>query len=277
MSSKSCYHCHLPIHGPVLYTAAINDQEQPMCCPGCQAVATAIVSGGLESYYKYRTEAAQQADLDQVLQTQILEKEYELYDRDDLQQNFTRTVSDNRKEARLLIEGITCSACIWLLEHHLSAIGGVDSVTTVNLSQHTATLVYDPEQVKISTLMLAVLSVGYKAHPWRQEQQEALLEKENKQFIRRLAVAGIGFMQVMMYAIALYAGADEDFRDLMRWTSALLATPVVLYSAPAIFCSRLAGFEKPSPGHGCSRLDCYWWRLPRLAMGNHSGYRGSVF
>ena len=242
MSSESCYHCHLTIRGPVLFHATIDGQQRPMCCPGCQAVATAIVAGGLDSYYRYRTEPAQQADI-----SEIQRAEYLLYDRDDLQQAFTRTLSDNKREARLLIEGITCSACIWLLEHHLSSLAGVESVT-VNLSQHTATLVFIPDQIKISELMLAIQAIGYKAHPWRQEQQEALLEKENKQFIRRLAVAGIGTMQVMMYAIALYAGADEEYRGLLRWVSALLATPVVFYAAQPFFVAAWRDLKNLRPG-----------------------------
>ncbi|MDZ7685079.1 MAG: hypothetical protein U5O39_08825 [Gammaproteobacteria bacterium] len=53
--------------------------------------------------------------------------------------------------------------------------------------------------------------------------------------LARLGVAGIGMMQVMMYAIATYvAGADgiePAYRALMHWASFLVATPIVLYSA----------------------------------------------
>ncbi|WP_281645267.1 heavy metal translocating P-type ATPase [Parendozoicomonas sp. Alg238-R29] len=254
MSEKSCFHCHLPINGPVQFTALIDGEDRPMCCPGCQAVATAIVSGGLDNYYRYRSEPAQQADL-----SQALKAEYKLYDREDLQQSFIRSLPSSRSshspqqkyEARLLIEGITCSACVWLLEHHISSIKGVESVT-VNLSQHTATVTFISDTVKISEIMLAVLAVGYRAHPWRQEQQDALLEKEHKQFIRRLAVASIGTMQVMMYAIAMYAGGSQgmesEFRTLMRWVSALIATPVVFYSARPFFSAAWRDIKNRHPG-----------------------------
>ncbi len=237
-----CFHCHLPINGQVLFHATIEDVEEPMCCPGCQAVATAIVNGGLDSYYKYRTEPAQQAD-----SNEILKAEYALYDREDLQQSFAHTLPSGQTEARLLVEGITCSACIWLLEHHLGQLPGVGNVT-VNLSQHTATVALDTSKTPLSELMMSFLTIGYRAHPWRQEQQDALLEKENKQFIRRLAVAGIGTMQVMMYAIALYAGADENFRELLRWVSALLATPVIFYSAKPFFSAAWRDIKNRRPG-----------------------------
>ncbi len=249
MSHIRCYHCQLPINGSVRFHAQINGQQQPMCCPGCLAVATAITAGGLDNYYRYRTEPAQQADT-----ADRLKAEYLLYDREELQQSFTHDLSGTghtvgQRETKLLIEGITCSACIWLLEHHLASIPGVENVT-VNLSLHTATIVYQADKVKISTLMLAILAVGYKAHPWRQDKQEALLEQENRQFIRRLAVAGIGTMQVMMYAIALYAGAgtDEGFRDLLRWVSALLTTPVVFYAARPFFSAAWRDLNNRHPG-----------------------------
>ena len=239
---KYCYHCQLPINGTVQFLATINGQQQPMCCPGCQAVATAIVAGGLDGYYHYRTEPAQQAN-----STDRARAEYQLYDRDDRQQDFTTTLTDGNREARLLIEGITCSACVWLLEHQLSALPGVKTAT-VNLSQHTATIVFDPSIAKVSGLMGAVLDVGYRAHPWRQDQQQALLEQENRQFIRRLAVAGIGTMQVMMYAIALYTGAEEHYRQLIRWVSALLATPVVFYGARPFFQAAWRDLTNKRPG-----------------------------
>ncbi|MCL6271010.1 cadmium-translocating P-type ATPase [Sansalvadorimonas sp. 2012CJ34-2] len=251
--SERCYHCHLPITGEPKFFAEIEGVQQPMCCPGCQAVATAIAASGLDNYYQYRTQPAQQAEdnLQLTAEGSVLLAEYQLYDRDDLQSSFTRTLSDNNRETKLLIEGITCSACVWLLEHHLSQLEGVESVS-VNLTQHTATLTWNPEETKISELMAAVLFVGYKAHPWRQEKQTALLEQENRRFIRQLAVAGIGAMQVMMYAIALYAGGMQDmeveYRDFIRWISALIATPVVFYAARPFFSAAWRDLKNLHPG-----------------------------
>ncbi len=244
--SDHCYHCHLPITGEPQFFAEIEGVKQPMCCPGCQAVASAIAEGGLDNYYQYRTQPARQAG-----DHEALLAEYKLYDRDDLQDSFTRQLSDNRRETKLLIEGITCSACVWLLEHHLSSLDGVEAVT-VNLSQHTATLIWKPAQILLSDVMAAVLFVGYSAHPWRQEKQTALLEQENKRFIRQLAVAGIGAMQVMMYAIALYAGGmqgmEVEYRDFIRWISALIATPVVFYAAHPFFSAAWRDLKNLHPG-----------------------------
>ena len=245
MTDTRCFHCTLPVSEPVVFFAEVEGTQQPMCCPGCKAVTEAIVAGGLENYYQHRTESANQVnDLNQRLQ-----EELQIYDREQVQKDFVRPAdlaSNNREEhqsdhltANLLIDGITCAACVWLLENHLEALEGVEQVN-VNLSTHEAQITWSNSEIPLSSILLEIHRIGYKAFPWRADQQEALLKKENRTFIRRLAVAGIGAMQVMMYAIALYSGAisedmPEIYRDLIRIFSAVIATPVVLYSAAPFF------------------------------------------
>lgn len=233
MADNRCFHCSLPIDGPIRFFANIDGNSQPMCCPGCQAVAEAIVAGGLANYYQHRTQSASQAV------DQHLLEELTIYDRSDQQQGFVHPADHGYMVASLMIDGITCAACIWLLENHLSSLTGVERVS-VNLNTHEAEITWQPNLLPLSQLMQAIAQIGYRAMPWRIDQQEARLKQENREFIRRLAVAGIGAMQVMMYAIALYSGAISDdmptiHRDLIRIFSAAVATPVVLYSGAPFF------------------------------------------
>ena len=241
-ATKPCFHCGLPTPTPVQYFAEVNGVAQPMCCPGCQAVTEAIIAGGLENYYQYRTEHNFRAkDHDTALQETLA-----IYDQPEVQQTFVRTISADTErpqqlEASLLIDGITCAACVWLLETYLSQLEGIDSVS-VNLTTHEAKIRWQPEQCLLSNIMLAIHHIGYQPLPWQAEQQEALLKNENRRFIRRLAVAGIAAMQVMMYAIALYSGAisqdmPSTYQQLIRLASAVMATPVVFYSAVPFFKS----------------------------------------
>ena len=230
-----CFHCSLPAPDPVVHYATVDDVEQPMCCPGCKAVTEAIIAGGLDSYYQHRTEPGQQA----FSVNQKLQDELSVYDREEIQADFVQAQDDGSRRASLLIEGITCAACIWLLENHIGSMPGVKRVS-VNLSTHEAQIFWHPDETPLSTLLMEIHRIGYKAFPWRADRQEALLKHENRQFIRRLAVAGIGAMQVMMYAIALYSGALSNdmaslYRDLIRYMSAIVATPIVLYAAAPFF------------------------------------------
>lgn len=210
-----------------------------MCCPGCQMVTEAIITGGLDNYYQHRTDPGLQAStVSEKLKAELL-----LYDRDDIQSDFVIDSGEQSKQASLLIEGITCAACVWLLENHLDRMEGVESIN-VNLSTHEAQLVWNTNTTALSTLLLAIHEIGYKAYPWRADRQEAMLKEENRVSIRRMALAGIGTMQVMMYAIALYSGAisndmSDPYRDFIRYISALVATPVIFYSAAPFFKAAL--------------------------------------
>ena len=236
---KKCFHCSLPVPESTVYFANVAGAQQPMCCPGCKAVTEAIVAGGLENYYQHRTSRNLQADLI----SQRLREELGVYDREDIQKDFVQALNNGNRQASLLIEGITCAACIWLLEKHLSSLEGVEQVQ-VNLSTHEAQIIWQPDCIKLSAILIEIQQIGYKAFPWQADRQEALLKQENRTFIRRLAVAGIGAMQVMMYAVALYFGAitndmTDMYRDLIRIMSAIVATPVILYSAAPFFKTAL--------------------------------------
>src|SRR5690554_1593514 len=156
-----CFHCGLPVLTGNTYTAEVLDEQQVFCCPGCQAVAQTIIAGGLESYYRHRSEhSANPETLPGVLPDELL-----LLDREDIQKPFV-SISDNISETRLLIEGITCAACGWLIEKHLSALTGVIEAT-LNLTNHRLTIRWDADQLALSDLLKTIRHIGYAAHPWQ--------------------------------------------------------------------------------------------------------------
>ncbi len=206
-----------------------------MCCPGCQAVAQAIVDNGLTDFYRYRTGQKRGAEL-----VPEALRELELYDRPELQRTFVREVQGEQREAALILEGIVCAACVWLNERHVGALPGVKAFR-VNYATHRATLVWDDSRIHLSDILKAIAGIGYVAHPFDPGRQEQLQKRERAAALRRLAIAGLGAMQVMMLAIAMYAGdysgMDDDLRQFMRWISLTIATPVLLYSAQPFFAS----------------------------------------
>lgn len=233
---EDCFHCSLPIPKNSSYIVNIDGQERAMCCPGCQAVAKAIVDGGLTSFYQHRTEtsptarAALPEALDQLT----------LYDKPELQRTFVSTDDKNIKQASLILEGIVCAACVWLNERHISALPGVVEFR-VNYSTHRARVRWDDSEIKLSDILQAIASIGYLAHPFDVGRQEAVYKKERSNALKRLAIAGLGAVQVMMLAVALYAGdysgMDAGLENFMRWVSMFIATPVVFYSARSFFSS----------------------------------------
>ena len=218
-----------------------------MCCPGCEAVARAIVDNGLESYYHHRTEKA--ANPDELIPESL--REFELYDLDSLQRSFVQVSDDDLREASLILEGITCAACIWLTEHHIRALEGVVDFQ-VNYSTHRARVRWDASRTRLSTILQAITTIGYRAHPFDPGRQDTVYRKERSRALWRLAIAALGMMQVMMLAVALYAGEeygmDPDMESFLRWVSLLLATPVVFYSGWGFFTSAWRDLRRRRPG-----------------------------
>ena len=161
-----CFHCGLPVPKGSHYAVEIDGQSRDMCCPGCQAVAQAIVDNGLEDYYRYRTE---QSPMARQLVPEAL-KNLELYDRADIQKSFVTARGDIR-EASLILEGIVCAACIWLSERHVMQVPGVLSFS-VNYATHRAQVKWDNSRTSLSQILKAISDIGYLAHPLDPNRQE---------------------------------------------------------------------------------------------------------
>lgn len=206
-----------------------------MCCPGCQAVAQAIVDGGLDNFYRHRDSQNADSELIRTNSSTRRKQELEFYDNPDIQASFVHDAGEGQREALLVIEGITCAACVWLLEKHLGAQPGVSTVN-VNMTTHRARIRWRNEETRLSKLLAEIDRLGYQGHPYQPNREEQMLERERKQAVRRLGVAGVCMAQTMMLAAALYAGElslsmDAHIVTLMNWASMVLATPVALYSS----------------------------------------------
>ncbi|MFI8746958.1 heavy metal translocating P-type ATPase [Pseudomonas sp. NPDC077186] len=228
-----CFHCGLPVPAGSRFHAVVLGQNRELCCPGCQAVAEAIVAGGLEHYYKHRSENAANP---QAL-PQALPDELALYDRSEVQQPFVQQQGE-LSETQLLIEGISCAACGWLIEKHLRGVPGV-AEAYLNLSNHRLQVRWQDSQVALSKLLAELRRIGYAGHPWRADQAAERLAAENRRSMRELGVAGLLWMQVMMATMATWPEFNIDLSPeldkILRWTSLFLTTPIVFYCCGQFF------------------------------------------
>jgi Cu2+-exporting ATPase len=230
-----CFHCGEPNPTNTAFNVIINGQQQQMCCPGCQAVAQTIVDSGLSSYYQHRTEVAKKSE--SLIPDELQQLEH--YDIEQIQSDFTKK-SGSSTEITLTIEGISCAACAWLIEKQLRILPGL-LFANVNTTLNRAVIRWDSQQLSLSKILQQIHHVGYKAYPFQVNQQELFYTQEVKSYLRRLGLAGLATMQVMMFAIALYAdffsGMEEEFIQYFRWVSFILATPVLLYSAQPFYAN----------------------------------------
>lgn len=205
-----------------------------MCCYGCQAVAQAIIDSGNADFYRHRTAPSptgQELLPDFIRQTQV-------YDHPEIQKTFVRAAGEHQREAALILEGITCAACVWLNERHVAQLPGVLDVQ-VNYATHRARIRWDDTRIKLSDILQAIHNIGYSAHPYDPQLQQQAFERERRNQLRRIGIAGVLGMQVMVLSIALYvgdwSGMEAGFRTFFRWIGLLLTTPVLLYSGAPFF------------------------------------------
>lgn len=264
MSPCFCYHCGLPIPDDVELSVLIKGEARAVCCYGCQAVAQSIVDNGLADYYSSRDalpespREAMPAVLDQLA----------MYDHAEFQKSFVKALGETEREASLLLEGITCAACIWLNEQHVGRLPGVAAID-INYATRRARVRWDESRIKLSDILAAVAAIGYRAYPYDAAKNEEISRKERRDALWRLWVAGFGMMQVMMYAYPVYIADGDmapDIESLMRWASLLLTLPVIFYSSAPFFRNawrdlklRRVGMDVPvALGVGAAFLASCW-------------------
>ena len=248
--AQECFHCGDALPPRERFEVVIDGETRPVCCPGCQAVAQLIATAGFSDFYRFRESPAQKPDPDDGNIAQ-----WTVYDRPELQRGFVTESADGICEAGLIIEGVRCAACSWLIERGLEREPGLEFVE-VNPASARARLRWDPQQVALSRLLARLAELGYRPHPASPDAARSSARREQRAALKRLAVAGLGMMQVMMFAVALYAGAfqgmDPAIENFLRLVSLLVATPVAIYSGGPFFAgawrdlrARSAGMDVP--------------------------------
>ena len=225
-----CFHCGLPVPSGSAFRFEHAQGVRNFCCAGCEAVSSAIHGLGLDDYYRLRQENPARPDTPST--------DFAVFDAPSVRDRFVEARGEDRVEAQLLVEGLRCAACAWLVEQTLARVPGVESVT-VQYATRRARVSWNPRLAQPSALLAAVARIGYAAWPYDEDRLALVAASERRSLLRRLWVAGLGMMQVMMYAVPTYlAGEGEmgaDAQGLLRWAGLVLTLPVLLYSAGPIF------------------------------------------
>jgi len=241
INSDSCFHCGLPTNGAAACHGVVAGEEHSFCCSGCLNVCQVIHEAGLDTFYQRlrKREATMApppdapADMDQ-------------YDLKEVQQEFVQNLADGSRQAQLMVDGIHCAACVWLIEKALAGMEGIVR-SEVNLVHHRLLLQWQPERISLPDVMRRLAALGYAAIPFNIESIEGKLRDQNRQLLFRMGFAGFAAMNIMWISIALYAGAfsgiSGEFRQFFYWVSCAIATPVLLYSGGPILSSAWRGLR----------------------------------
>lgn len=242
---SSCFHCGEHIPDGVDLTVTVNEEPRPVCCAGCQAVAQLIFGTGLGRYYQFRQELGRKANED-------VQASIEAWQGcDDRESLWGTPVGEDRRELLLQTEGIRCAACAWLIRSHMENKPGIQSVQVDTATGYTR-IVWEPARNRLSRMAAALMELGYKPHLPLASAEEQGRQDEKRASMKRLGVAGLGMMQVMMYAVGLYAGdyfgIAEPEQRFLEWVSLLVTLPVLLYSGRIFFEGAWRSIRSRRPG-----------------------------
>jgi Cu2+-exporting ATPase len=224
-STAVCAHCLLEVTEASATRETIDGVETVFCCPGCRAIHGLLRSEGLTGFYARRhgwtpgpPETAR-IPLDAF--------------------DGVARVSGRQAEADLVISGIRCASCVWLIERYLGGRPGVLSAR-VNFATGRARISWDPSETGFGDIVLAIRALGYTPYPPESLPSGDALRRETSDLLLRFGTAAFLSMQVMLFTAGLYAGyfqgIDAGYARLFRWLCFLLSTPVVFYSgAPFLF------------------------------------------
>ena len=232
-----CFHCGLSVPQQLNISLQLDGASRDFCCIGCKSVCAAIYEAGLQGFYQRTPQGMLLAP------PPMPPNDPGLYDLDDIQGEFVTELGETRN-IYLLVEGIHCAACVWLIEKTLARMQGI-AQANVNLAGKRLNVRWDNSLIKLSEIIRRLGEIGYSAVPYDPEAATGALKKHNRSLLMRLIFAGFATSNIMLVAIALYSGAGEgEFRQLFHWIGFALATPTLFYSGWLFFRGAWSGIRQ---------------------------------
>ncbi|MDG5469574.1 heavy metal translocating P-type ATPase [Deltaproteobacteria bacterium IMCC39524] len=240
VTTDTCIHCKLPIPRGDLVVDEIDGKELHFCCHGCQGVYRVINGAGLGKFYQQRDwhqEGVPQGVFDTAFDEALLA-------------GHVVTRNETSAEIALIIEGIRCASCVWLLEKLIHKVQGVETIR-VNYGTHRAQISFNPKETTPKEIFTSISRLGYLPHPYTSGAAQQAAAKEQRSLLIRFGTAAFLSMQVMGFSFALYGGyfhgIDPSIRETIQYFAAAVATPVVFYSGWPFFAGAWRSIRNKAP------------------------------
>lgn len=234
-----CLHCGQPV--PARST---GQDTAHFCCAGCQSVYEIVQASGLSGYYDYQERSAVAP-----VRAVAGQRKYQELDDPAFLAQHSRGQAGQEQTAELVLEGVHCAACLWLVERVGRVVRGVTS-SRLDMTRNVVTVTWDSQLTTLSAIARGLDSLGYPPHPLGETRTD-LVRARDRQLLLRLGVAGAAAGNVMLMAFALYSGAfsgmDAAYQALFRWTSFAIATPTVLWAGGVFLRGGWAALRTRTP------------------------------
>ena len=224
----ACAHCGLPVPAGRVATAASS-----FCCAGCEVVHAAIAEHGLDRFYELRRASEVPA-----VPAHPTARGYAELDDPAFQRVHVQVGTDGHARAALYLEDLQCAACVWLVESAPRCVPGVRELR-VDLGRGRVDVSWDPGATSLSAVARYLDRIGHVPHPYRGLDRDRQRRREDRAMLVKLGVAGAAMGNLMLLAVALYAGLVDEMSEsvttFFRWASMCVALPALGYAATPFF------------------------------------------
>ena len=154
---------------------------------------------------------------------------------------FLRRTDDGQTRLDLLVTGARCAGCIAKIEREMARIPGV-ATARLNLSTGRLALGLEGAAADPGRIISALEQLGYPATPYDPGAALVQRDREGRQLILALGVAGFGAMNAMMFSVPIWAGLfgqelGPATRTMMMWMSAAVGAPCAIFAGMTFFKS----------------------------------------
>jgi Cu2+-exporting ATPase len=210
--------------------------EQHYCCAGCKAAHDLVEGLGLDLYYQRRT-------FDPTQRALIPE------DDDSVHLDFAihaRPHPGGEQVLYLMVEGLHCAACVWLIENVLARQAGVTHAR-LNMTTRRLELRWKEGLADPNLLVHSITQLGYRLVPYDPQKIGDAVSAHEKELLKCMAVAGFAAGNVMLFSVSIWAGEAQYMgwatRTFLHWLSALIVLPAVVYAGRPFFKSALEALK----------------------------------
>lgn len=241
-SRVACTHCGLDVPPGLVATG----QRHQFCCHGCETAYSIIHSCGLDRYYDIR----QRLDAQSAAPVALSDRSYAEMDDPAFHAIHVTNLSSGQCRTELLLRGIHCGACVWLVERLPKLAPGVIEAR-LNMRRASVELRWDAAIIPLSRIARTLDAIGYPASPARgRVGRQQLLGDDRRQLVR-IGVAGACFGNVMLLAICLYAGLftgiDPGHALFFRWLSFGFSAISLAWPGRIFFTNAWAALKTRTP------------------------------
>ncbi len=192
-SKPVCRHCGAP------------SPHADFCCSGCAYVFRLIHEQGFEAYYHIKDSVTAPAD-PSLLQARdyawlaAAQQEAEAANRD------AGAAGTRPPELRLDVQGISCAACVWLIERLFTRQPGAGRIE-INAQTGQMRLRWIANEFDAPAFARVLQSFNYLVGP----AGAAPAESESRVLARRIGLGTAFAMNVMLFTLPAYFGMDRSF------------------------------------------------------------------